>query len=55
MRASDVATLVSVAATAVNAVYAWPQVTKALRTVTGVSWARCRSATCPGSPGLATP
>lgn len=33
----DVTALVSVAGTALNAVYAWPQVTRALRTVVGLS------------------
>ncbi|MFG2043744.1 hypothetical protein [Dactylosporangium sp. NPDC048998] len=37
MMNSDAATLVSLAGTALNAVYAWPQVTRALRTVAGLS------------------
>ncbi|GGM36614.1 hypothetical protein ACFFX1_36970 [Dactylosporangium sucinum] len=37
MMNSDAATLVSIAGTALNAVYAWPQVTRALRTVAGLS------------------
>lgn len=37
MATSGVATLVSVAGTALNAAYAWPQVLRGLRTVAGVS------------------